>query len=226
MPPFFSSAAYSLRLGRHSPEELRAASYEVAKAEFAEVSAFAVAAGAEEAKPQSGGLRQWDVSFWAERQREAKYEFTEEELRPYCARSARTYHPHILFPNPPLPPPFSLPVALPAVLDGLFALISRLFGVVVSPADGEAPVWHKDVRFFKIAPSAGGKPVAYFYLDPFSRPETKRGGAWMDDVTGRSRGLAPPGQAVRLPVAHMVCNSTPPVGGALRGHAGHTLKPY
>ena len=40
--------------------------------------------------------------------------------------------------------------ALPNVLDGLFALIEKLFGVQVEAADGEAPVWHKDVRFFKI----------------------------------------------------------------------------
>ncbi len=57
-----------------------------------------------------------------------------------------------------------------------------------------------------------GHPAAYFYLDPYSRPAEKRGGAWMDDVQGRSRALAPPGTAVRLPVAHMVCNQSPPVG--------------
>jgi oligopeptidase A len=40
----------------------------------------------------------------------------------------------------------------------------------------------------------------------------KRGGAWMDEVVGQSRLLAAPGEAVRLPVAHMVCNQTPPIG--------------
>ena len=53
---------------------------------------------------------------------------------------------------------------------------------------------------------------AYFYLDPYSRPAEKRGGAWMDEVIGRSKALAPAGAAVRLPCAHMVCNQTPPVG--------------
>lgn len=37
----------------------------------------------------------------------------------------------------------------------------------------------------------------------------KRGGAWMDEVVGQSRLLAPPGQALRLPVAHMVRLSLP-----------------
>lgn len=51
-----------------------------------------------------------------------------------------------------------------------------------------------------------------FMQDPYSRPAEKRGGAWMDEVVGRSSLLAAQGQKVRLPVAHMVCNQTPPVG--------------
>ena len=82
--------------------------------------------------------------------------------------------------------------------------------MTVEAADGQAPVWHKDVRFFRLY--LNGKPKAYFYLDPYSRPAEKRGGAWMDEVAGQSRLFAAPGEAVRLPVAHMVCNQTPPVG--------------
>ena len=41
-------------------------------------------------------------------------------------------------------------------------------------------MWHPDVRFFKL--SVKGQPKAYFYLDPYSRPEEKRGGAWMAEV--------------------------------------------
>merc|ERR1711966_469336 len=101
--------------------------------------------------------------------------------------------------------------ALPSVLDGLFGVIHRIFGVTVEAADGEAPVWHDDVRFFKVMDD--GKPIAYFYLDPYSRPSEKRGGAWMDEVVGRSKVLATEGSDARLPVAHMVCNQTPPIGG-------------
>lgn len=72
-------------------------------------------------------------------------------------------------------------------------------------------VWHKDVRFYRVKDLAG-EPLAYFYFDPYSRPSEKRGGAWMDEVLGRSRLLAPADRKVRLPVAHMVCNQTPPVG--------------
>ena len=49
-----------------------------------------------------------------------------------------------------------------------------------SVAFPQAPVWHPDVRFFKL--SVQGQPKAYFYLDPYSRPEEKRGGAWMAEV--------------------------------------------
>lgn len=58
----------------------------------------------------------------------------------------------------------------------------------------------------------GGSPKAYFYLDPYSRPAEKRGGAWMAEVVGQSALMAPPGEEVRLPVAHMVCNQMEPVG--------------
>ncbi|KAG1679836.1 hypothetical protein FOA52_012749 [Chlamydomonas sp. UWO 241] len=131
-----------------------------------------------------GELKWWDVSFWAERLREDRYSLNEEELRPYFA--------------------------LPAVLSGLFDLANRLFGVNIVAADGTAPVWHKDVRFFQV--NKAGAPVAYFYLDPYSRPAEKRGGAWMDEVAGRSRLLAADGSPVRLPIAHMVCNQSPPIG--------------
>ncbi len=127
----------------------------------------------------------WDVAFWTERVREERFGLSDEVLRPY-------------FP-------------LPRVLEGLFALAHRLFGLTIVAADGEAPVWHQDVRFFRVL-GENGEPRAAFYLDPYSRPAEKRGGAWMDDVLGRSRLFAAPGEDVRLPVAQLVCNGTPPVG--------------
>ena len=89
----------------------------------------------------------------------------------------------------------------------MFALVERIFGIQVAAADGSAPIWHDDVRFFEIK-NEQGEPIAAFYLDPYSRPEDKRGGAWMDDCLCR-RYID--GELI-LPVAHLVCNSTPPVG--------------
>lgn len=130
---------------------------------------------------QTGDLLHWDIPFWSERLREQKFQFTDEELRPY-------------FP-------------LETVLDGLFELLHRLFGIHVQAADGEAPVWHADVRFFHIR-DGDGTLRASFYLDPYSRPENKQGGAWMADCLDRRRDA----DGLQLPVAHLVCNSTPPVG--------------
>ena len=127
-------------------------------------------------------LANWDVGFWSERMRETKYELSDEELRPYY--------------------PF------PKVLEGLFAVTKRLFDVDVVAADGEVQVWQEDVRYFRIKNSAG-EDIASFYLDPYSRPEDKRGGAWMDNLIGRAPGSD---GGVRLPTAVLVCNQTPPAG--------------
>jgi oligopeptidase A len=163
-------------------EELRSSSYDAAIEELEELKAFAASKGAAEASD----LKHWDISFWAERQREAKFNFTDEELRPY-------------FP-------------LPQVLDGLFGLVKRLFGVTVTPADGQAPVWQEDVRYFQIADETG-TPIAYFYLDPYSRPGEKRGGAWMDSCINRAKLMENGKITTRLPVAYLICNQTPPIDG-------------
>jgi oligopeptidase A len=163
-------------------EELRSASFAAAERELEELRGRAAEGGA----PEAGELQHWDVPFWAERLREKRYAYSEEELRPY-------------FP-------------LPRVLTGLFELARRLFGIEIAAADGETPVWHEDVHFFRVRGEAG-EELAAFYLDPYSRPAEKRGGAWMDECVGRSRLLAHPEQAVRLPVAYLICNQTPPVNG-------------
>ena len=164
-------------------EELRRASYDAAVKEFEELKAFAATKEA----PESNDLKHWDISFWAERQREEKFDFSAEELRPY-------------FP-------------LPQVLDGLFSLVNRLFGVAITAADGQAPVWQEDVRYFQVADETG-EAIAYFYLDPYSRPAEKRGGAWMNDCIGRAKISEENGtNSIRKPVAYLVCNQTPPVDG-------------
>ena len=159
-------------------EELRAAAYPAAQQELADLRACAQRHGS----PEAGDLAPWDLPFWSEKLRKERFDLDQEALRPW-------------FP-------------LPQVLDGLFGLCQRLFKVDIRPADGEAPIWHEDVRFFRVY-AASGEAIAAFYLDPFSRPATKRGGAWMDECLGRRR--LSDGSLV-LPVAYLVCNQTPPVG--------------
>ncbi len=155
-------------------EELREVSYTAAKKELEELKAFA----------KTDDLKHWDTAFWSEKQKEAKFAFNAEELRPY-------------FP-------------LPQVLAGLFDLAKRIFGVTITAADGQAPIWHEDVRYFQIA-DENNQVIAHFYLDPYSRPAEKRGGAWMNDCINRGKILEDGKLATRLPVAYLVCNQTPPV---------------
>ncbi|RPI10230.1 MAG: M3 family peptidase, partial [Acidobacteriales bacterium] len=101
-------------------------------------------------------LNPWDVGYYAEKQRQALYDFDEEALRPY-------------FP-------------LDRVVSGLFEITRRLFGVRVSEQDG-APVWDPRTRYYAIRDEDGAL-LGCFYADWFPR-ENKRGGAWMESlITG------------------------------------------
>ena len=159
-------------------EELRVAALPIAEQEMGELRDCARRHGAKEADDFSP----WDVSYWAEKLRQERFNLNQEALRPW-------------FP-------------LPQVLDGLFQLCERLFSIKIEAADGEAPIWHQDVRFFRVNDQEG-HPLAAFYLDPFSRPASKRGGAWMDECLNRSRNSE--GELTN-PVAYLICNQTPPSG--------------
>ncbi|SEI68823.1 oligopeptidase A Metallo peptidase. MEROPS family M03A [Deinococcus reticulitermitis] len=112
----------------------------------------------EQAGTDAPALEPWDIAYWAEKQRQAKYDFDEEALRPYFA--------------------------LDQVLAGLFEITRRVFGITVTPA--QAPVWHPEVRYYDIA-DEHGTHIASFYTDWFPR-ESKRAGAWMNAfVTGGPR---------------------------------------
>jgi oligopeptidase A len=156
-------------------EQLRQSSFPPAEQDLKDIRQVAQAAGID------AELKHWDVPYWAERLREQKYEYTDEQLRPY-------------FP-------------LPRVLAGLFGVVERLFDVSVRESDEAVPVWHEDVRYYKVYDS-NDQQIAAFYLDPYSRPADKRGGAWMDVCRARR---FTKGQS-QLPVAYLVCNGTPPVG--------------
>lgn len=156
---------------------LRDKSMPAAQAELANLREFARKEGFQ------GEMSHWDIPYWSERLREKQYEFEEEQLRVY-------------FP-------------LDSVLTGLFSLAERLFSVRIVAADGDTQVWHPDVRYFKIydSKSSSNEPIAAFFLDPFSRPAEKRGGAWMNTCVGKSKVLK------NIPVAYLVCNGSPPVDG-------------
>ena len=128
--------------------------------------------------PSSENLQSWDISYWSELLRKEKLNLDQESLRPW-------------FP-------------LNDVLKGLFKLSEKLFEIKVIEANNEAPIWNDDVLFFNIL-NKDDKKIASFFLDPYSRPESKRGGAWMDECLNKNN----IGRNT-LPVAYLVCNQTPP----------------
>jgi oligopeptidase A len=125
-------------------------------------------------------LHSWDISYASEKLRERRYAFSEQEVKQY-------------FPED-------------AVLSGMFRVVETLYGLRIAPA--AAPVWHEDVKFFDIR-EADGALVGQFYLDLYAR-NSKRGGAWMDDVLTRRRLRE---GHIQTPVAYLNCNFSAPVGG-------------
>ena len=99
-------------------------------------------------------IRPWDVAYLAEKQRQALYEFDEEELRPYFE--------------------------LDRVVAGMFDIFSRVLGIKVIEEPG-VPAWDPAVKYYRIEDAGSGMLLGGFYADWFPR-ENKRGGAWMDSL--------------------------------------------
>ncbi|WP_437672908.1 M3 family metallopeptidase [Sorangium sp. So ce131] len=117
--------------------------------------------------PDAPPIAPWDVSYYAEKLRRARYDFDDEALRPY-------------FP-------------LDRVVSGLFEIAHRLYGVRIEPWQ-DAPTWHRSVRAYRLIEADGAQSAA-FYLD-FAPREQKRDGAWMHGlVTGVPQ--AGPGEDAR-----------------------------
>lgn len=134
----------------------------------------------EEEKELGENVAVWDRTFLAERLREKKYAYSEEELKKYFE--------------------------LEDVLKGLFKISNLLFDITVEEVKGdEKPsVWHPDVRFFKVLEK--GEVVSHFYFDPYVRNGLKSGGAWMNEFKNRRKVKDANGESICLPLALVVMN--------------------
>lgn len=132
-------------------------------------------------------LQPWDMTYAAEQLKQHRYALSQEDLRPY-------------FPAP-------------RVIEGLFAVVQRLFGITLVPAP-ELETYHPDVTAWAV--QEHGQTRAWFYLDLYARAN-KRGGAWMADARVRRR---LPDGTLQLPIAFLTGNFNPPVNGkpALLSH--------
>jgi len=90
-------------------------------------------------------LQSWDLPFASEKLKEARYAFSDQEVKPYFTETK--------------------------VLSGLFRIIETLFEVSIRPDTAE--VWHPTVRFFRI--ERQGSLVGQFYLDPYARTGKRPG---------------------------------------------------
>jgi oligopeptidase A len=125
-------------------------------------------------------LKPWDIPFYVEKMRKARYDFDEEDLRPY-------------FP-------------LPRVLEGLFTIVERVFGITVV-ANPDLPTWDPHVTAYTAFDTSSRSVLGYFYADLFPR-ENKRGGAWMNSLLTHADSDGP-----SLPHVGLIAgNFTPPSG--------------
>lgn len=90
-------------------------------------------------------MQAWDQAFVAEKLKEARYAFSDQEVREY--------------------------LTVPRVLSGLFDIIQRLFDVKI--IESQAEVWHESVKFYRL--ERAGQLVGQFYLDLYARPGKRPG---------------------------------------------------
>jgi len=120
-------------------------------------------------------LEPWDVSYVSQKKKEAEYALNDEALRPY-------------FP-------------LPHVMNGMFAIIQKLYGMQFEDITESVDTWHPDVHCYALYDEEKQRR-GYVYMDLFARPN-KRGGAWMDDAQSR-RKLTD--GSIQPPIAFLTCN--------------------
>ncbi len=96
-------------------------------------------------------IEPWDYRFYAEKVRKAKYDLNQDEVKQY--------------------------LQLEKLKDGLFYVAGELFGLEFTQVN-DVPVFHPDVRVFKVSNKTSGQQIGLWYFDPYAR-KGKRSGAWM-----------------------------------------------
>ena len=119
-----------------------------------------------------------DIAYLSEKKMQARYAISQEELRPF-------------FP-------------LPKVMDGLFIIIHKLYGMTVDVVP-DVDIWHPDVKCYQVKDQEN-RVRGYIYVDLFARQD-KRGGAWMDSCQTRRK---LDDGSIQLPIATLTCNFAKP----------------
>jgi peptidyl-dipeptidase Dcp len=132
-------------------DELHQESKPFAVKEFAEVQEFAEKLGFQ------GSIQRWDWAYYSEKLKSERYNFTDEEVKPY--------------------------LQLEKVIDGVFSLAQKLYGLRLQE-NKNIEVYHEEVTAYEVFDEAD-QFIAVLYLDFFPR-ESKRSGAWMTDYRSQS----------------------------------------
>ena len=104
-----------------------------------------------------GKFRASDWRYYVRQTRSIKYNFDEDQTRPYFEVNA--------------------------VRNGAFELANKLFGLSFKRRN-DISTWHKDQQVFEVLDEAG-KHIGIIYMDFFARP-SKKGGAWMNELRMQS----------------------------------------
>ena len=121
--------------------------------DVAELEAFA-----QQTEGKDFKLAAWDLDYYAERLKKAKYDLNEADLKPY--------------------------LVLDSVLkNGVFYAANQLYGLTFKPRP-DIPVYADGVQVYEVF-DQDNTPMALFYTDYFRRP-TKTGGAWMSNFVQQS----------------------------------------
>ncbi len=123
-------------------------------------------------------IKPWDIGYYSEKLKQKLFDFSSEDFRPY--------------------------LPLDHVLKGCFEHFTKLFGLRFE-ANGDYPVWHKDVKSFDLFDQASGDFVGTLYAD-FHPRTGKKPGAWKTSY--RNQGLFH--GKIERPVIAIVCNFTKP----------------
>ena len=103
------------------------------------------------AKDRVTTIEPWDYRFYMEKVRKAKYDLSQDEIKPYFQ--------------------------LDNLVKGMFWSAEQLYDLKFVENTGKAPVWQQDIRTFEVTNAKTGKVIGLFYLDTYAR-EGKRSGAW------------------------------------------------
>lgn len=104
-------------------------------------------------------IEPWDYRYYAEKVRKAKFNLDESEVKPYFQ--------------------------LEKMREGMFWMAGELFNMSFEQVN-DVPVFHPDVRVWKVNDKTSGKQIGLWYFDPYAR-EGKRSGAWMTAYRDQSR---------------------------------------